>query len=114
MFYVLWYIMLFVVLYFFMFIFMYVIPKRKGTILGNKGLTYITLKYKLKIDKKKTNKLMRLLVGANAFIVSVPMYMAFFVPTRPIYMVIVCSMLFIVLIVTIYNLIGYILKKKGW
>lgn len=113
-FYFIWYMFLFLVLYLFMFIFMYIVPLKKKILESNKGLQFITLKYKLNLTKKRTEKLTKLLVLVNTIILSIPAYLVFVLNIKKIYIVIASFVLFIVLILVSYNLIGKILKKKGW
>ena len=112
--YLLWYIILFLIIFVVLYIFDFVIKDKKDNLGLSKGFRYITKKYNLNMDKSRVRILAKIIVLANAFILSIPMYVVFVFDLNYFAILGISFIIFIILFITIYNLIGCILKKKGW
>lgn len=66
------------------------------------------------MNKKRVRALSKIIAVANTFILSVPIYMVLVLNVEYLLSLVISLLVFIVLILVVYNLIGYILKKKGW
>lgn len=75
-------------------------------------VNYLINKYRL--SKKNKDKLGHILKYIDAFIISIPLTI-FITKSSKIYIIIIVSLIIIVILMLIlYNLLGFILKKKGW
>lgn len=102
-----------------MYIGSFILRKKKNKLGGSAGFKYIEKKYDLNMDKKRANTLARILVFNDSVLLSVPIYIClFFLDVSKVYRVfILCGLTAIFCIVFVllsYNMIGKILKKKGW
>ena len=119
----------FVVIAFIVFIINYLINyvhmKKNDALISNKALLFIQKKYKLKLDDKKIDALSKIIIIDNTLIISIAIelilrwninyfVLAFVSFVLFIVLIIISFILFIILILISYNLLGYILKKKGW
>lgn len=108
----------FVIIAFIVFIINYLINyvhmKKNDALISNKALLFIQKKYKLKLDDKKINLLSKIIIVVNTLIISVAIELILRWNTNYFILVATSFVLFIILILVSYNLIGYILKKKGW
>lgn len=108
----------FVIIAFIVFIINYLINyvhmKKNDALISNKALLFIQKKYKLKLDDKKINLLSKTIIVVNTLIISVAIELILRWNTNYFIVAATSFVLFIVLILVSYNLIGYILKKKGW
>ena len=96
-----------------MYIGSFILRKKKNKLGGSAGFKYIEKKYDLNMDKKRANTLARILVFNDSVLLSVPIY-----DVSKVYrLFILCGLTAIFCIVFVllsYNMIGKILKKKGW
>lgn len=108
----------FVVIAFIVFIINYLINyvyiKKNDALISNKALLFIQKKYKLKLDDKKIDALSKIIIIDNTLIISIAIELILRWNINYFVLAGVSFVLFIVLIIISYNLIGYILKKKGW
>lgn len=108
----------FVIIAFIVFIINYLINyvhmKKNDALISNKALLFIQKKYKLKLDDKKINLLSKIIIVVNTLIISIAIELILRWNTNYFILAAISFVLFIVLILVSYNLIGYILKKKGW
>ncbi|MCH5167326.1 MAG: hypothetical protein J1F35_05475 [Erysipelotrichales bacterium] len=112
--YLLSYIIIFLVILSVLYIFEYSIKDKNESLGLQKSFRFIKKKYDLKTDKLRTRKLSKIIVIANTFILSIPIYIVMYCNLGYFQVLGISFLIFIVLILIIYNLIGYILKKKGW
>ena len=112
--YLLSYIIIFLVILCVLYIFEYSIKDKNESLELQKSFRFIKKKYNLKMDKIKTKKLSKIIVIANAFILSIPIYIVMYCNLGYLQVLGISFLIFIVLMLFIYNLIGFILKKKGW
>lgn len=112
--YILWYIIIFMIIFLVLYIWDFYMPSRKDTLGDSKVFKFITKKYNLNMDKKRVRTLAKIIVTANSFILSIPMTLVLFIKLNYFESLGISLVIFIALILIIYNLIGYCLKKKGW
>lgn len=108
----------FVIIAFIIFIINYLINyvhlKKNDALISNKALLYIQKKYKLKLNDKRINLLSKILIVDNTLIISIALELIIRLNINYLVLAVISICLFIILILVSYNLIGYILKKKGW
>ena len=92
----------------------YILKNKHSNLIDNQALMFITKKYKLKLDDKKTKLLSKIIIIVNSLIISIPIELILRLNIKYLYSIIISFILFIFLILISYNLLGYILKKKGW
>lgn len=92
----------------------YVHKKKNDDLLSNRALSFIIKKYKIKLNDKKINILSKIIVVVNTLIITIPVEMIIRFEFNYFIVIAISFISFIVLILVSYNLIGYILKKKGW
>lgn len=92
----------------------YYIPLKKDNLGSQSAFKYIVKKYDLSMDKKRVRLLSKLIAVVNTFIISIPIAMVLFGNMRRMWVFILSFVIFVVGIVSLYNLLGFILKKKGW
>lgn len=92
----------------------FIIPDKKGTLGESKVFYFITRKYNLDMNKKRVRLLSKIIVIGNTFILSIPIMIVLFINLEYLVALGLAFIIFIPLILIVYNLIGYILKKKGW
>ena len=92
----------------------YYIPLKRDTLGMQSSFKFIQKKYDLSLDKKRARLLSKIIAFTNAFILSIPVMLVLFADIKRIYLFGIAFVVFIVGIVGLYNLIGFILKKKGW
>ena len=97
-----------------MYIITYYIPLKKNKLEAQGSFKLIVQKYDLNMDKARVRLLSKIVCVVNAFIMSIPIYMVLFANINRIVMFAIAFVIFVVGIAGSYNLIGYILKKKGW
>lgn len=88
--------------------------KKNDALISNKALLYIQKKYKLKLNDKRINLLSKILIVDNTLIISIALELIIRLNINYLVLAVISICLFIILILVSYNLIGYILKKKGW
>ena len=112
--YVLTFLIIYIIVLVFLLVFGYLIPKKRKRLERNKGLQFIIRKYKLSSSEETVQKVGLLLVFVNALIITIPMFLVFFVDLGLIWVMLISLAFFIIALLGIYSLIGIILKKKGW
>lgn len=91
----------------------YIFMKIRKKLVQNKALKIIVKKYDLDMDDRKIKILSRIMVIVNTLILAIPLTVAYLI-SNYIILVIVSFVIIVILILLFYNLIGYVLKKKGW
>lgn len=112
--YLLWYVIILMVIFLVLYIVEFIIPDKKDTLGSSKVFNFITKKYNLSMTKKRVRLLSKIIVFVNAIILSIPMMIVLFVDLPYMSALGLSLIIFIPLILIGYNLIGYLLKKKGW
>lgn len=112
--YVLGYIIILLIIFLAIYIFDFTIKHKNNSFGLQKSIQYIVHKYKLKMDKVKIRKLSKIICFTNAFIISIPVALIFFLEIDYMMSLFISFVLFIVLLLILYNVLGLILKKKGW
>ena len=112
--YLICYLITYVFLLVILFIFTYLFPRKSQRLGLNKGLQFILKKYDLTRTKDNIEKISKILVFTNAFILSGPITLVLVSNLSIFYVIGISLVLFLVLIFGLYNFIGFILKKKGW
>lgn len=107
------------IIFIFMYIFNYILKKKKNKLGSSAGFRYIEKKYNLNMDKKRADTLAKIIVLTDSILLSVPIYMCLFVLNMNslLKMIGLFALTFIFCIIFVifsYNMIGKILKKKGW
>ena len=77
-----------------------------------KNVNYINKKYNLNLSGNELKKLSIYLILIDSFIICVPLVIFIFLKVNYFIKLLITSVLFIVLILTLYNTLGNILKKK--
>ncbi len=112
--YVLVYLLVLVIILAVFLIFNQVIRKKQDELGLQKSSKYIIKKYKLKDNKSNRNKLSVIMDVVDSFILSIPVFMIIEFDINYWLMVGISLVIYIVLMLIMYNLVGYILSKKGW
>ena len=102
------------IIFIILFLFDYCLRLKGNRLGGTKAFQFIEKKYKLSMNKKRAKKLALTLVIFNSLIISIPIALMLTYEINIFLMLIIAFIIFILLILIIYNLIGYILKRKGW
>lgn len=92
----------------------YIIPAKKNTLGAQGAFQFVVKKYDLNMDKKRVRLLSKILAFINSFIISIPITIVLFVELDRWIIFLASFILFIVMMLGLYNLVGFILKKKGW
>ena len=112
--YLIQYIILFLILFIVLYVVEFIMRDKNESLSLSKNFRFIKKKYKLKMDVKRTRLLSKILVVVDTFILSVPIFIMLFTDLSYFKMLGMSFFIFIILFVSLYNLVGYILKKKGW
>ena len=96
------------------YIFNYVIKGKNKKLGTQPSYTYIVKKYHLSMDKQKTKTLSKIIVFINSLIISIPITVFMFVNMHIALVCVISFVLFVLLMFSSYNIIGSVLKKKGW
>lgn len=112
--YLLWYVIILMVIFLVLYIVEFIIPDKKDTLGASKVFNFITKKYNLNMTKKRVRLLSKIIVFVNAIILSIPIMIVLFVELSYLESLGLALLIFVPLILIGYNLIGYLLKKKGW
>ena len=104
----------FFIIFIFNYLFNYVIKGKNNKLGTQPSYTYIVKKYKLKMDKVKTKKLSKIIVLTNTFIISVPITVFINIEMHLGIVCVISFFAFILMMFSLYNIIGIILRKKGW
>ena len=96
------------------YIFNYIIKGKNKKLGTQPSYTYIVKKYKLKMDHNKTKILSKTIIFVNSLILAIPITVFMFVETHLALVCVISFVLFILLMFSLYNIIGSVLKKKGW
>lgn len=92
----------------------YVIPAKKNTLGAQGAFQFVVKKYDLNMDKKRVRLLSKILAFINSFIISIPITIVLFIELDRWLIFLASFILFVIMMLCLYNLIGFILKKKGW
>ena len=117
--YVGYYFIVLFIIFLIMYIGSYILRKKKNKLGGSAGFRFIEKRYNLNMDEKRANALAKILVFNDSFLLSVPIYMCLFVldmssVARMIILFAITFVFCVVFVLLSYNMIGKILKKKGW
>lgn len=112
--YFLWYVLILLVIFLVLYIFDFIRKDKKDNLGLAKSFQYIVAKYDLNMDKKRVRTLSKIIVFVNSFIISIPFTLVLFLEINYVLSLVVSFVIFIILILSLYNLVGYVLKKKGW
>ena len=112
--YIVIYISTFALIFLFLYIFQFIRNDKKNKLGEDKAFYFITQRYHLKMNKKRVRTLSKIIVINNSFIISIPVYLCLILNIKYVYLLLISLGIFIVLILVSYNLIGKLLKKKGW
>ena len=104
----------FIIIFILLFLLDYLIRLKGNRLGGTRAFQFIEKKYKLSMNKKRAKTLAFSLVLINSIIIAIPISLMITYDINLILMLILAFLIFIILILTCYNLLGMILKKKGW
>lgn len=89
--------------------------KHKNNSLGTqRSFQFIVKKYDLNMNKQRVRLLSKIICFVNAFIISIPITIIMVLDIDYYISLFISFVLFIILILVCYNILGSILKKKGW
>ena len=108
------YLMILMVLFLLIYIFDFSIKSKNNSLGMQHSFQYIVRKYNLSMNREKVRLLSKIISLVNAFIISIPIAIIIIWDIDYYISLIVSFVLFIVLILVCYNILGIILKKKGW
>ena len=108
------YALIFLIVFLVLYVFQYLLKRRKDELGLAKNFVFITRKYNLSMNKKRVRTLSMIIILTNTFIISVPMFIVLVGNINYFFAMFISLVICIILIIVMYNLIGYILKKKGW
>lgn len=112
------YILSFCVVYFVIFIGLYLgfywLRLKRETLGTNRAFRVLVKKYDLKMNKERVKYLSKLLVLVNTFIIAIPVTLFLYVDMNYFLILLISFVIFMILLLTSYKLIGVMLKKKGW
>ena len=112
--YLLGFCIIFIIFLVFLLLFSYLIPKKRDRLSHNKGVQYIIRKYKLTNDNKTISKIAFILTFVNSFVIALPASIFILIDMDIRWVGLISLAFFIVALLGLYNLVGIILKKKGW
>ena len=112
--YILSYLLILMVLFLAIYIFDFAIKSKNNTLGMQRSFQFIVKKYDLNMNKQRVRLLSKIICFVNAFIISIPIAIIIIWNIDYYISLIVSFVLFIVLILVCYNILGSILKKKGW
>lgn len=112
--YVMTYLVVLFVVFLIMYVTLYIIPLKKDNLGLHKSFQFIVRKYNLNMDKNRVKILSKAIVFINSFILSLALMMVLFLEINTYILFILVFVMFIILILSLYNLLGLILRKKGW
>ncbi len=112
--YLLWYLIIFLIILLVLYILEFYIPDKKNTLGNSKVYNFISKKFNSNMGKHRVTILRYIMVRDNTFILSITIMMVLFVTLNYMEVLGISLLIFTVLILIVYNFIGYILKKKGW
>lgn len=108
------YFMVLVVLILILYIFEFLIKDKKNGLGTTKSFQFIVRKYNLDMNRMRVRTLSKLIIVVNSFILSVPIFLMLVLEVNYYLMMLILLIVFVVLLISLYNLLGYILVKKGW
>ena len=117
--YILYYFVLLFIIFILMYLYSYVYKKKRNKLGSSAGFKYIEKVYKLNLNESKKRALARILALNDSVILSIPIYIILFFfgidsYLKLILVLLVSFIIFTILIIVSYKLIGSTLKKKGW
>ncbi len=95
-------------------LFSYLIPLKRQRLERNKAIQYIVKKNSLSHDGKTIRKLGIILVFLHAFLIAIPGTLFIFVDLNITWIGLISLGFFVGALLGSYELLGMILKKKGW
>lgn len=108
------YFMVLIVLVLVLYIFEFLVKDKKSSLGTTKSFQFIVRKYNLDMNKQRVRLLSKLIILVNSFILSVPITLMLILEINYYLLLFISLIVFIVLLLSLYNLLGYILVKKGW
>ncbi len=108
------YFMVLTVLILVLYIFEFLVKDKKNKLGTTKSFQYIVRKYKLNMNRIRVRTLARLIILTNSFILSVPIFLMLILDINYYLLMLISLIIFLILLWSLYNLLGYILIKKGW
>lgn len=112
--YIIVFLFIFIIVSLCFYLFGYVLPKKRHTLGKNKAFRYIVKKNDFNMNEERTKTLSKMIAIANSLILSSTLTIMASIVTSIIVKMIISFVIFIIEFLLVYNLIGYILKKKGW
>lgn len=108
------YLLILLVLFLAVYIFDFTIKSKNNSLGMQRSLQYIVKRYDLSMNKLRVRLLSKIICFVNAFIISIPVAIIIIWDIDYYISLIVSFVIIIVLMLVCYNLLGSILKKKGW
>lgn len=108
------YILVFMIIFIILYIFEFILKDKKNNLGTTKSFNFIVKKYNLNMDRQRVRILSKLIILSNAFIISIPVMLIMMIKIEYYLILIISFVIFIILILIFYNLLGFILVKKGW
>lgn len=108
------YFMVLVVLILVLYIFEFLVKDKRNNLGTTKSFQFIVRKYKLAMNRMRVRTLSKLIILVNSFILSVPITLMLILDINYYLLLFISLVVFIVLLLSLYNLMGHILEKKGW
>lgn len=108
------YLIILMVLFLAIYIFDFAIKNKNNSLGTQHSFQYIVKKYNLNMNKQRVRLLSKIICFVNAFIISIPITIIIILDIDYYISLFISFALFIILILVCYNILGSILKKKGW
>lgn len=108
------YFMVLVVLILVLYIFEFLIKDKRSQLGTTKSFQFIVRKYNLDMNRMRVRTLAKIIIVVNSFILSVPIFLLLVMDINYYLLMFISLIVFVVLLLSLYNLLGYILGKKGW
>ncbi len=108
------YLIILMVLFLAIYIFDFTIKHKNNSLGTQRSFQFIVKKYDLNMNKQRVRLLSKIICFVNAFIISIPITIIMVLDIDYYISLFISFVLFIILILVCYNILGSILKKKGW
>lgn len=108
------YLIILMVLFMAIYIFDFTIKHKNNSLGTQRSFQFIVKKYDLNMNKQRVRLLSKIICFVNAFIISIPITIIMVLDIDYYISLFISFVLFIILILVCYNILGSILKKKGW
>lgn len=108
------YLIILMVLFLAIYIFDFTIKYKNNSLGTQRSFQFIVKKYDLNMNKQRVRLLSKIICFVNAFIISIPITIIMVLDIDYYISLFISFVLFIILILVCYNILGSILKKKGW